>query len=124
MINSGSTISLDAGSQDVQSVYVNTAISAISYTIGNGACRMSLHRTCQQVLRVFYQEVFIHCQERPNTAGVYNYTLSTVGKLRGVATQSGSITVNPDAKPVSTASWVLQLKRFVSTRPLPILNTP
>ncbi|MFN8274034.1 MAG: hypothetical protein U0X58_04040 [Flavobacteriaceae bacterium] len=66
-INSGSTISLDAGSQDVQSVCVNTAISAISYTIGNGATNVTASNLPAGVTGVLSGSIYT-LSGTPNTA--------------------------------------------------------
>ncbi|MBS7788324.1 T9SS type B sorting domain-containing protein, partial [Flavobacterium sp. CYK-55] len=94
-VNSGATIDLDSGSQNSQTLCVNNAISTISYTIGSGATGVSASGLPTGVSGVLSGNTYT-ISGTPSLSGVYNYTLSTVGGC-GVATQSGTITVNPDA---------------------------
>ena len=98
-INPNATVTLtSATGTDVQTVCNNTAIAAISYTIGGGALGAGVTGLPAGVNGLFNAGV-ITISGTPTVAGTFNYTVTTTGTC-AQATATGTITVN--APPFAT----------------------
>jgi len=78
-----------------QSLCINTPLTNISYSIGNGGTGAGVTGLPAGVTGVYSAGTFT-ISGTPTESGVFNYTITTTGTcLPGIA--SGTITVNPDA---------------------------
>jgi gliding motility-associated-like protein len=96
-INPDASITLtSAVGTDTQTVCVNTSIVDITYLIGGGGTGAIISPSLPTGLTGFYAGGIYTIIGTPNTAGTYNYTITTSGSCAQTFTV-GSITVNPDA---------------------------
>ncbi len=102
-VNSNATITLTSGgSTSNQSVCINTAITNITYIIGNGGTGAGVSGLPTGVTGTYNAGGFT-ISGTPVTSGTFNYTVSTTGGCSS-ATATGTIVVNPDATSNSGAA--------------------
>lgn len=95
-VNPNATITLSsAAGTDAQTVCVNNAITAITYTIGGGGTGATVSGLPAGVSGSYAAGTFT-INGTPTVPGTYNYTVTTTGTCLQT-TANGSITVNPDA---------------------------
>ena len=91
-VNSNATIALTSGAgTDTKSVCLNTAITAITYTVSGGATGAIATRLPAGVSGVYGSGTFT-ISGIPSVSGVYNYSVTTTGACPP-ATANGTITV-------------------------------
>ncbi|MFN0082001.1 MAG: beta strand repeat-containing protein, partial [Ferruginibacter sp.] len=95
-VNANVTLVLTSAAATVnQTVCINTAIANIVYTSANGATAATVTGLPAGVIGSFAAGVFT-ISGSPTVTGIFNYTVTTTGGC-SLATQSGSIIVNPNA---------------------------
>ena len=102
-VSTAATISLTSAAATAnQSVCVNTAITNITYAVGGGGTGATASGLPTGVTGVYAAGVFT-ISGTPTATGTFNYTVTTSGGC-GVATQTGSIIVRPNATLVLTSA--------------------
>lgn len=96
-VNPDHTITLNTGSNKDQSVCVNTAIVPITYTLGGGASNINVAGLPLGVTATVVGNTVTIAGIPTSTAGgpLFNFTISTTGNTCLVASEAGSIRVNP-----------------------------
>jgi gliding motility-associated-like protein len=95
-VSADHTLSLTSGSA-TQSVCINTAITAITYTIGGGATGVNIAGLPPGVTGTVAGTTLTISGSPTSMAGSpYNFTITTTGNSCVTATANGSITVNPN----------------------------
>jgi len=108
IVNPNATITqTSAAGTEAQTVCVNTAIAAITYSIGNGGTGATVTGLPLGVAGVYAAGVFT-ITGTPTGVGTYNYTVTTTGGCSS-ASLSGSIIVSPNVtialtSPAATAN--------------------
>ena len=91
------SISLNAGSNDNQTVCINTPISAIEYTIGGGATGATVTGLPAGINSTVAGNLLtISGTPTTTVASPFNFNIITTGNVCTLANASGSITVLPD----------------------------
>jgi gliding motility-associated-like protein len=101
-VNGNSTITLASPAATTnQTVCINTAITAINYTIANGGTGATVTGLPAGVTGIFAGGTF-SITGTPTVAGTFNYTVTTTGGCSS-ANLSGTIIVNPNVTIVLTS---------------------
>jgi hypothetical protein len=104
-VNDNSTLNLTSGAgSNIQTVCVNTAISDITYAIGGGGTGASVTAgSLPAGLSGVYSGGVFTISGSPSVSGTFNFTVGTAGPCINTS-QSGTITVTPDATLILTSA--------------------
>jgi gliding motility-associated-like protein len=115
-VNPGATISLSG--TNTQSLCINTNISPIQYTIGNGAVSASVSAGGLPLgVTAIFSSGVLTISGTALQAGTFSYVVSTIGGC-GVASLSGVITVKPEVNLTLTSAPITSFQSACKSSPI------